>query len=73
MFLQGWGCGYRTLQSMCSWILNAKKPILSDDQNDTPPSIEKIQSTLVDISDKPANFLHSREWIGALEVNTKYR
>lgn len=32
------------------------------------PSIRGIQQTLVDINDKPAEFLNSTEWIGALEV-----
>lgn len=50
---------------MCSWILNAKR------DESAVPSLTGIQSTLVDISDKPANFLGSREWIGALEVGYK--
>lgn len=33
------------------------------------PSIEGIQQTLVSINDKPAEFLHSTEWLGALEVS----
>lgn len=32
------------------------------------PSIEDIQQTLVNINDKPPEFLHSTEWLGALEV-----
>lgn len=49
---------------MCSWIAN---------QNDTlmkcgVPSIRDIQQTLVNINDKPPEFLDSNEWVGALEV-----
>lgn len=32
------------------------------------PSIEDIQQTLVNINDKPAEFLNSTDWLGALEV-----
>lgn len=32
------------------------------------PSIEEIQQTLVNINDKPAEFLNSTDWLGALEV-----
>lgn len=33
------------------------------------PSIEGIQQTLVNINDKPSEFLHSTDWLGALEVS----
>ncbi|XP_059613964.1 probable Ufm1-specific protease 1 [Phlebotomus argentipes] len=59
----GWGCGYRTLQSMCSWVKNCKE-ITSREV----PSILTIQETLVSLNDKPQSFVGSREWIGALEV-----
>ncbi|KAK7790406.1 hypothetical protein R5R35_010758 [Gryllus longicercus] len=59
----GWGCGYRTLQTLCSWIINAKQI------NSSPPDIRTIQKTLVDIGDKPSKFYGSREWIGAVEVS----
>lgn len=32
------------------------------------PSIEDMQQTLVNINDKPAEFLNSTDWLGALEV-----
>ena len=61
----GWGCGYRTLQTMCSWINNNchidKKP-------PDFPTLWKIQETLVNIGDKPLSFLKSREWIGSFEI-----
>uniref|UniRef100_A0A1A9WMX1 UFSP1/2/DUB catalytic domain-containing protein n=1 Tax=Glossina brevipalpis TaxID=37001 RepID=A0A1A9WMX1_9MUSC len=59
---QGWGCAYRSLQSMCSWILNKKG------QNHTIPSIREIQKILVELGDKSQRFIDSRDWIGALEV-----
>ncbi|KAL9915903.1 probable Ufm1-specific protease 1 [Glossina fuscipes] len=58
----GWGCAYRSLQSMCSWILNKKG------QSENVPSIEEIQKTLVMLGDKNQKFIDSRDWIGALEV-----
>ncbi|CAH0401336.1 unnamed protein product [Chilo suppressalis] len=59
---RGWGCGYRTLQSICSWMNEnyIKK------QN--VPSILEIQETLVEMEDKPKSFLKSRQWIGSFEV-----
>ncbi|KAL4712603.1 hypothetical protein ACJJTC_007198 [Scirpophaga incertulas] len=59
---RGWGCGYRTLQTMCSWMshnYNIKKKV---------PSISEIQEILVNIGDKPRSFLKSRQWIGSFEV-----
>lgn len=35
------------------------------------PSIEGIQQTLVNINDKPSEFLHSTDWLGALEVSER--
>lgn len=61
----GWGCGYRTLQTMCSWILRLHKNL---DAQNSVPSIPSIQQILVDIEDKPAEFMGSRDWIGSFEV-----
>ncbi|KAF4532024.1 hypothetical protein B566_EDAN011871 [Ephemera danica] len=52
---KGWGCGYRTLQTLCSWIhLNNHLP-------DSPrvPSIPDIQDLLITIGDKPESFRNS--------------
>ncbi|KAJ8717770.1 hypothetical protein PYW07_005700 [Mythimna separata] len=59
---RGWGCGYRTLQTVCSW--------LTDNQNSDVkvPSIREIQEILVQLEDKPKGFLGSRQWIGSFEV-----
>uniref|UniRef100_A0A182IPT8 UFSP1/2/DUB catalytic domain-containing protein n=1 Tax=Anopheles atroparvus TaxID=41427 RepID=A0A182IPT8_ANOAO len=71
----GWGCGYRTLQSICSWILqNGVTPkVAAADGADgrgvaEVPNIPTIQQTLVEIKDKPERFFGSREWIGTLEA-----
>lgn len=64
---RGWGCGYRSLQTMCSFAVAAKgagpaTPV------DEVPSIGKIQETLVNVGDKPATFAGSKEWIGTVEA-----
>ncbi|KAI5703100.1 hypothetical protein M8J75_007665 [Diaphorina citri] len=59
----GWGCAYRSLQTLYSWFLLegfTSKPV---------PTIREIQETLVYIQDKPPKFLGSRDWIGSTEVS----
>lgn len=58
----GWGCGYRTLQTICSWI------IINKNLEQEVPSIPKIQETLVALEDKEKSFIGSRDWIGCFEV-----
>ena len=66
---KGWGCGYRTLQTIFSWIKEQQELChVSDISSQPVPSILDIQKALVDISDKPQSFIGSREWIGSLEV-----
>ncbi|CAB3359075.1 Hypothetical predicted protein [Cloeon dipterum] len=61
---KGWGCGYRTLQTLCSWLkLNHKK------EGPAVPSIPEIQNMLVEMEDKPASFRNSRQWIGSIEAS----
>lgn len=62
--LQGWGCGYRTLQTIASHLS------LQDKQGKAVqvPTLMKIQETLVEIGDKELSFIKSREWIGSFEV-----
>ncbi|XP_053315173.1 ufm1-specific protease 2 [Spea bombifrons] len=58
----GWGCAYRSLQTICSWFKYqgySDKPI---------PTHREIQQALVDVGDKPASFVGSRQWIGSIEV-----
>lgn len=62
LFLQGWGCGYRTLQTIASWIIK------NETLNKTVPSIKEIQEILVSIEDKGPSFIGSRQWIGSFEV-----
>jgi Peptidase family C78 len=53
----GYGCAYRSLQTLCSWR-----------DADSVPSIRRIQTMLVELGDKPASIVGSRQWIGAFEV-----
>ena len=60
----GWGCAYRSLQTIFSWyVLQGYVR-----GRDTPPSHLEAQEILVAVGDKPASFPHSREWIGSVEV-----
>ncbi|KAG8177143.1 hypothetical protein JTE90_015591 [Oedothorax gibbosus] len=61
----GWGCAYRTLQTICSWIVKQEniKYLVEI------PSINDIQTALVKVGDKPESFINSRQWIGSLEIS----
>ncbi|XP_071441070.1 ufm1-specific protease 1 [Hetaerina americana] len=61
---RGWGCGYRTLQMLSSWITNR----LLDSSPILVPSIPSIQEMLVSMEDKPSAFSGSRDWIGTYEA-----
>ncbi|XP_077169686.1 ufm1-specific protease 1 [Paroedura picta] len=62
---RGWGCGYRTLQTICSWLAEAAP----DGMGARPvPSLREIQQALVEMGDKPPSFSGSREWIGTVEA-----
>lgn len=54
---------------MCSWIAKYRNAdtVHQIGTNDIP-SIDEIQQTLVNINDKPPEFLNSTDWLGALEV-----
>ncbi|XP_013787252.1 ufm1-specific protease 2-like [Limulus polyphemus] len=59
----GWGCAYRSLQTIVSWFRfqgYTDKPV---------PSHREIQQALVEVGDKPSSFVGSRKWIGSQEVN----
>ncbi len=62
----GWGCGYRTTQTICSWVRNQ---LMKSSSENLPqvPSILEIQKILADSGDKPSRFVGSREWIGCFE------
>ncbi|CAD8198689.1 unnamed protein product [Paramecium octaurelia] len=61
---KGWGCAYRSFQSVLSWLMEngytSKKEI---------PNHKRIQQILVEMGDKPINFVGTSEWIGAFEVS----
>lgn len=59
---RGWGCGYRTVQTICSWLHSGSA------RRRLPPSLPEIQQALVTVGDKPPSFLGSREWIGTFEA-----
>lgn len=59
----GWGCAYRSLQTLCSWFR------LQGYSEHPVPTHEAIQAYLVKIGDKPASFVNSRQWIGSTEVS----
>ncbi|KAM3139298.1 hypothetical protein pb186bvf_008518 [Paramecium bursaria] len=60
----GWGCAYRSFQTILSWLIENEHcrtiPI---------PTHKQIQQTLIEMKDKPVEFLGSSEWIGAFEVS----
>ncbi|KRZ94481.1 putative Ufm1-specific protease, partial [Trichinella sp. T8] len=60
---RGWGCAYRSLQTIWSWfILNGytEKPV---------PNHRQIQQALADIGDKPKSFVGTKQWIGSMELS----
>jgi hypothetical protein len=58
----GWGCAYRSLQTICSWFK------LQGFSARDPPSHKEIQTTLVALGDKGKDFIGSKNWIGAIEL-----
>lgn len=61
----GWGCAYRSLQTILSWCV-FERYVRFD--NGVLPTHEHIQRALVHVGDKKASFIGSQEWIGANEV-----
>ncbi|DBA01922.1 TPA: hypothetical protein N0F65_005111 [Lagenidium giganteum] len=59
---KGWGCAYRSLQTLASWLY------LNNYSDRATLTHQDIQRTLVKIGDKPSSFVNSREWIGSMEV-----
>nr|XP_044998775.1 inactive Ufm1-specific protease 1 [Jaculus jaculus] len=57
---RGWGCGYRTLQTLCSW---------PEGQSTGVPGLVAVQAALEDMGDKPPGFQGSRSWIGCVEAS----
>ncbi|CAF2085210.1 unnamed protein product [Brassica napus] len=59
----GWGCAYRSLQTIISWFRLQHYTSIS------VPSHRQETQTLVEIGDKDPSFVGSREWIGAIELS----
>jgi len=81
---RGWGCAYRSLQTLWSWFAeNHFLPANADDadggdgggkgrrrrRSTAPPTHAEIQRALVSVGDKPPTFVGSKQWIGALEIS----
>ncbi|GFR61447.1 ufm1-specific protease 1-like [Elysia marginata] len=66
----GWGCGYRTLQTLCSWVQYQHKNNCAPKSGKScaVPRIGDIQSALVKMGDKSETFAGSKQWIGSFEV-----
>ena len=62
-----WGCGYRTLQTLCSSIKSSRS--LHSQVPTEVPTIQDIQQTLVRVGDKCPSFIGSKEWIGTFEAS----
>ncbi|KAH8396526.1 hypothetical protein KR215_000268, partial [Drosophila sulfurigaster] len=60
---KGWGCAYRSLQTICSWFL------LQGYTERAIPTHREIQEYLHKINDKPASFVGSSQWIGSTELS----
>ncbi|KAH9422317.1 Ufm1-specific protease 2 [Dermatophagoides pteronyssinus] len=60
----GWGCAYRSLQTIISWF--QWQGYIDDDHK--VPTHKQIQQALIDVGDKPVEFLGSSRWIGSQEV-----
>ncbi|GCC26973.1 ufm1-specific protease 2-like isoform X1 [Chiloscyllium punctatum] len=60
----GWGCAYRTLQTILSWY-NHQGYI-----NVPIPTHEKIQKILVTAGDKGPSIVGSTDWIGSFEIRS---
>jgi hypothetical protein len=59
---KGWGCAYRSLQTIVSWFrMNHFTTILV-------PSHREIQETLVEAGERKRSFVGSKDWIGSQEV-----
>uniref|UniRef100_A0A914WJF0 Ufm1-specific protease 2 n=1 Tax=Plectus sambesii TaxID=2011161 RepID=A0A914WJF0_9BILA len=59
----GWGCAYRSFQTVWSWFM------LQGYTDKAPPTHREIQQALVDIGDKPASFVGTKQWVGSMELS----
>lgn len=65
----GWGCAYRSLQTICSWLrmqgVTSEKAGISEGV----PSHSAMQQALFQLHDKPKEFIGSKQWIGSVELS----
>jgi hypothetical protein len=59
----GWGCAYRSLQTLCSWFR------FQGYTDGSVPAHREIQEALVAAGDKEASLVGSKQWIGSFEVS----
>lgn len=59
----GWGCAYRSLQTIITWFR------LQGYTQEGVPTHREIQQALVHVGDKEASFVGSSKWIGSQEVS----
>lgn len=70
----GWGCAYRSLQTIVSWFMHQgylsqyDNPSSKGKYLDRVPTHDEIQQALVDVGDKQKSFVGSSNWIGSQEV-----
>ena len=60
--MQGWGCAYRSLQTLWSWF------VLQGYTHRPPPTHRQIQEALVEVGEERSSFVGSTHWIGSFEV-----
>eukprot|EP00792_Barthelona_sp_PAP020_P001240 TRINITY_DN1197_c0_g1_i1.p1 TRINITY_DN1197_c0_g1~~TRINITY_DN1197_c0_g1_i1.p1 ORF type:complete len:495 (+),score=118.86 TRINITY_DN1197_c0_g1_i1:91-1575(+) len=71
----GWGCAYRSLQLLISYVVLNNKQLYHRfrEFTNTPEmfclNIKQIQELLVEIGDKDCSFIDSNQWIGSVECS----
>lgn len=65
---RGWGCAYRTAQTMFSHHLREGGTCDVVGGGMSIPSVRKMQQILVDAGDKDKGFVGSADWIGSCEI-----
>lgn len=67
----GWGCAYRSLQTVLSWFEIVAPAHFSAPQTFSMPSVRDIQTILANVDPAKTstkNFVGSKAWIGSVEV-----
>lgn len=60
---QGWGCAYRSIQTICSWYR------LQGYSAKAVPTHRQIQEVLVAKGGRPPSLIGSSQWVGAVEAS----